>query len=136
MWKAYEIGKGLLLPYKDFVRGQCIEGVKVILPFSPRTKDLGTVRATRTTPPGQQIFGCSEPACVLTFKSEAEAQRHMDVGRHTYELESVSVYDRAKMIWAEKLTGISAGGHQHPAATSTTTVNIAISRTSPMGWAL
>ena len=53
------------------------------------------------------IFSCSEGTCVLTFKSEGEAQAHMDSGKHVKELESVSLYDTIRLRWAERVTGIS-----------------------------
>ncbi|CAH3157280.1 unnamed protein product [Pocillopora meandrina] len=55
----------------------------------------------------QQFFSCSEGTCVLTFKSEGEAQAHMDSGKHVKELESVSLYDTIRLRWAERVTGIS-----------------------------
>ncbi|CAH3162685.1 unnamed protein product [Pocillopora meandrina] len=52
-------------------------------------------------------FSCSEGTCVLTFKSEGEAQAHMDSGKHVKELESVSLYDTIRLRWAERVTAIS-----------------------------
>ncbi|KXJ22171.1 hypothetical protein AC249_AIPGENE4203 [Exaiptasia diaphana] len=137
-WKGYNIGLGLLLPYKDFSRGQRIEGVEEVLPFSPRTRDRGTVHSSSATKQDQHLFGCNEPTCVLTFKSEKEAQHHMDIGKHTYELESVSVYDRARMKWAERVTGISSA-MERPTSSSVShhpTSQATIGRNTPMGWAL
>ena len=44
---------------------------------------------------------------VLTFKSEREAQAHMDSRKHVKELESVSLYDTIRLRWVERVTGIS-----------------------------
>ena len=41
------------------------------------------------------------------FKSEREAQAHMDPGKHVKELESVLLYDTIRLRWAERVTGIS-----------------------------
>ena len=54
-----------------------------------------------------EMFSCSVSACVLTFKSEREAEAHMDSGKHVKELESVSLYDTIRLRWAERVTGIS-----------------------------
>lgn len=63
----------------------------------------------------------------------------MDTGKHTYELESVSVYDRARMKWAERVTGISSGDALERPTTSSVSHDPtpqAAARTPPMGWAL
>lgn len=137
-WKAYEIGEGLLLPYTDFLRGQTIDGLKEVLPFSSRARALGTVHSSTAVRPDQHIFGCNEPNCVLTFKTELEAQHHMDIGKHVYELESVSMYDRARLKWAEKVTGISSDTQEKlTVPTSEAAVHPAVERrTLAMGWAL
>ena len=141
-WKAYDVGTGLLLPYRNFVRGQSIEGLKEIMPFSPRNRELGTVQTSSTARSDHHIFGCNEPACVLTFNTEEEAQHHMDTGRHTYELESLSVYDRTRMKWAERVTGISSGMLERPTTTSVASAEevaadqMSAHRAPKMGWAL
>ena len=66
----------------------------------------------------------------------------MDTGRHTYELESLSVYDRTKMKWAERVTGISSGMLERPTTTSVASAEevaadqMSAHRAPKMGWAL
>ena len=55
-----------------------------------------------------ESFSCSESTCVLTFKSEREAQAHLDSGKHVKELESVSLYDTIRLRWAERVMSISS----------------------------
>lgn len=91
-WKAYNVGPGRLLSYSDLiVEKQGDTGLKVIQPFGPRTKQRGTV--SESIRPNNEILSCSETGCVLTFKTEKEAEAHMDSGKHVRKLESKSLYD-------------------------------------------
>ena len=79
--------------------------MKVVKPFGPRQKERGSIsNASKTTQ--AEIFSCSETTCILTFRSEREAQAHMDTDKHVRELESVSLYDEIRRKWAERVTGI------------------------------
>ena len=42
---------------------------------------------------------------MLTFKTEAQAQSHMDTGKHMRKLERKSVFDEFRKKWAERVTG-------------------------------
>ena len=53
-----------------------------------------------------EVFFCDVPGCVLTFKSENEAQAHMDTGTHQLVLERETVYDTVRRKWAQHVTGI------------------------------
>ena len=137
VWKAYEIGKGRLLTYKDLkAEPQTIPSLIVTEPFGPRQKDRSLMRETGTS--STEIFSCSESTCILTFKSQREAEAHMDSGKHVKELESVSLYDSIRLKWAERVTGISnvlqegtpTVVQEDPAGISKTT------ETRSMGWAL
>ena len=141
MWKAYGIGKGKLLLYKDFYDSERkIDDLKVVLPFSQRQKEPGTIQSA-TGEPTQLIFGCNDSTCILTFKTEREAQAHMDTGNHVRELESVSLFDNIRMKWAERVTGIHSVVSQSLVTTAVvleTGEQVAESarRTPDMGWAL
>ena len=107
VWKAYNIGEGKLLNYKNLqIQPQEIASLFVKQPFGPRQKECGVIGERVASQ--SEIFSCSESTCVLTFKSEREAQAHMDSGKHVKELESVSLYDTIRLRWAERVTGISS----------------------------
>ncbi|CAB4024849.1 Hypothetical predicted protein [Paramuricea clavata] len=74
VWRAYEIGKGKLLTYKDHqFQPQNVASLKVVKPFGPRQKEHGAIsKASKTAQ--AEIFSCSESTCILTFRSEREAQ--------------------------------------------------------------
>ena len=106
VWKAYNIGEGELLKYENLqIQPQDIASLAVKQPFGPRQKECGIIGERVASQ--SKIFSCSESTCVLTFKSEREAQAHMDSGKHVKELESVSLYDTIRLRWAERVTGIS-----------------------------
>ena len=110
-WKAYNVGPGRYLAYDELsFEKQGDTGLKVIQPFSPRTKDRGTV--LESTRPRTEIFSCNETGCVLTFKTETEADAHMDAGKHVRELECESGYDIIRKKWAEKIFGVSVRSHE------------------------
>ena len=51
VWKAYEVGKGKLLTYKDYqIQPQQVASLKVVKPFGPRQKERGFIsNASRGT---------------------------------------------------------------------------------------
>lgn len=105
-WSIYDVGPGHHFAYdkKSFEkRGDT--GLRVIQPFSPRMKEWGTV--LESTRPRTAIFSCSETGCVLTFKTKADADAHMDSWQHIRELESECGYDNIMKKWAEKIFGVS-----------------------------
>ena len=106
VWKAYSIGEGKLRKYKNLqIQPQDIASLVVKQPFEPRQKECGVIGERVASQ--SEFFSCGESACVPTFKSEREAQAHMDSGKHVKELESVSLYDTIRLRWAEQVTGIS-----------------------------
>ena len=98
--EAYNIGEGKLLEYKNLqIRPQDIASLVFKHPFGPRQKECGVIGERVASQ--SEIFSCSESTRVLTFKSEREAQAHMDSGKHVEELESVSFYNTIRLRWAE-----------------------------------
>ena len=47
-----------------------------------------------------EIYSCQETGCVLTFKTQAEADNHMDT-------DCESTYDRVRRKWAGITTGVT-----------------------------
>ena len=83
-----------------------------------------------------QQFLCAVRVRVLTFKSEREAQAHMDSGKHVKELESVSLYDTIRLRWAERVTGISNVAQESSAVFTHEESASSKTKASSMGWAL
>ena len=135
VWKAYNIGEGKLLKYKNLqIQPQDIASLVVKQPFGPRQKECGVIGERVASQ--SEIFSCSESTCVLTFKSEREAQAHMDSGKHVKELESVSLYDTIRLRWAERVTGISNVAQEASAVFAHEESASSKTKASSMGWAL
>ena len=83
-----------------------------------------------------EIFSCSESTCVLTFKSERDAQAQLDSGKHVKELGSVSLYDTIRSRWAERVTGISNVAQEASAVFAHEESASSKTKASSMGWAL
>ena len=99
VWRAYDIGPGFLLKYCDLqVTPQSDTNLKVIEPFGELTKEKVIVGGSSKT--SADIYSCQERGCVLTFRSQQEADAHMDTGKHKNELESESLYDTIRKKWA------------------------------------
>ena len=76
-WRAYDIGPGRLLQYRDLqISAQPDTNLKVIEPFGELTKGKGIVGETSKT--SADIYSCQESGCVLTFKSQQEADAHRE----------------------------------------------------------
>ena len=83
MWKAYSIGPGRLIPYSGLgVTPQGDTGLRVIKPFGQATHRGSVGGSVRHQ---SEIYPCQETGCVLTFKTQAEADNHMDAGKHRLE---------------------------------------------------
>ena len=94
------------MSYSDLqTRSQGNTGLKVIEPFGPQVNERGAVG--ESVRHKADIFSCKETGCILTFRSESEAEKHMDTGKHRRELELVSMYDRIRQMWASKVTGVT-----------------------------
>ena len=83
-----------------------------------------------------EIYSCQETGCVLTFKTRADAENHMDTGKHRLELECESVYDHIRRKWAAmgvtfaaNVPSTSLHGEDSSRATRAPTLR-------PLGWAL
>lgn len=136
VWKAYNIGSGRFIPYSDLtVASQGDTGLSVIQPFGPATQRGSVGESIRHK---SDIYSCQETGCVLTFKTRADAENHMDTGKHRLEVECESMYDRVRRKWAAMVTGVTFA----PNVPSTSLHGEDSSRAArapalrPLGWAL
>ena len=106
VWKAYNVGPGRLIPYVDLqTTSQGDTSLKIIQPFGPSIKERGTLGESVRNQ--DDIFPCRESGCILTFRSQSEADKHMDTGKHRRELESESMFDKIRQQWASRVTGVA-----------------------------
>ena len=98
VWRAYQIGPGSLVSYERNTQ-QEETGMKVLQTFGPSSRcgNVATGPNSNTSRENRnEVFFCDVPGCVLTFKSENEAQAHMDTGTHQLVLERETVYDTVR----------------------------------------
>ena len=50
-----------------------------------------------------KLFACPEEGCVKSFQRFSSLGNHLDVGRHKYALENLTLVDKAMMSYASKL---------------------------------
>ena len=103
--KAYNIGPGRLIPYSDLgAAPQGATGLRVMQPFGHATQRGRVGEWVRQK---SEIYSCQEIGCVLTFKTQPEADEHMDTGKHRLEVDCESMYDRVRRKWAGIVTGVT-----------------------------
>ena len=135
VWKAYDIGPGLI-PYRGLGgTPQGDTGLRVIKPFGLATHRGSVGERVRHQ---SEIYSCQETGCVLTFKTQAEADNHMDTGKHRLEVDCESMYDRVRRKWAGIVTGVTFAPDV-PSTSSQGEDNGSAVRgydPRPLGWAL
>jgi len=105
VWKVFDIGPGRLIPYSGLgVTPQGDTGLRVIKPFGQATHRGSVGESVRDQ---SEIYSCKETGCVLTFKTQEEADNHMDTGKHRLEVDCESMYDRVRRKWAGITTGVT-----------------------------
>ena len=108
VWRAYQLGPGSLVSYEGNTQ-QEETGMKVLQTFGPSSRcgNVATGPNSNTSRKNRnEVLFCDVPGCVLTFKSENEAQAHMDTGTHQLVLERETVYDTVRRKRAQHVTGI------------------------------
>ena len=134
-WRGYNIGPGKLLSYRELeVEPQGDTGLQVLHEFGPRLDDLGSISDAPVT--RAEIFSCSENTCVLTFKTMAEAEAHMDTGKHVQASECESVYDTVRKRWAERVTEMNLVSGEALRIAVDEGPSTSSECNSPEGWAL
>ena len=104
MWKAYNIRLGRFIPFDDLaVVAQGKIGLKVIQSFGLTPQRERVEESVRHK---SEIYSCQQTGCVLTFKTQSEADHHMDTGKHRLEVDYESTYYRIRRKWAEAVTGV------------------------------
>jgi hypothetical protein len=81
------------------------------------------------------MFACSEQSCTKTFVRYSALVKHCDLGAHTRALERITIYDRAKLSYAQHVQEGQVRERPSIAVSSSTTINRE-SHVLPMGWAL
>jgi hypothetical protein len=157
MWKAYKIGKGKLIKkteIKQMAVTQEATGIVRHEAFSNPKDDAGLLKhpvnqrqSTSDKNPNDNQnttskgFHCPDVCCVKVFVSSTALERHLDVGKHFYRLQTECTYDTIKQKWASRCTSVGLPHTEtnsacHGQSQQETSDKRLPSSTSEMGWAL
>lgn len=136
VWKAYDIGQGKFIPFKQFCKkSQVATGMEVERDFFDLfySRDM-KAKASKDVKDRHALFECPDKNCNKVFSTLTELETHIDVGKHVLDQER-NVYDQLRREWATKFSSISSNCSNTSAVTSQTESG---SDTSDccMGWAL
>lgn len=129
-------GYGNIIPYSDLgVPSQGDTRLRVIKPLGQFTQRGSLGENIRHK---FEIYSCQEPGRILIFKTQAEAENHMDTGKHHLQVDCESMYDRVRRKWAGTVTEVTCA----PNVPSTSLQSVDSRRPArasalrPLGWAL
>ncbi|CAC5370197.1 unnamed protein product [Mytilus coruscus] len=121
VWKAYNVGSGRFYRndeldrlYPNVCKQEQFEVVEIDSFSSPKNVE-GNIKlqkdkvenAENITAGSPKHFFCSEPGCIIAFKSFSSLEQHIFIGKHDYRLERESTYDSVKRIWADQCNNIN-----------------------------
>ena len=105
VWKAFGIGEGRLLPFKDIlINPQLSTNIQQEEEFSKKESRPVKPDERRNTEDG--LFECSVVGCGKVFRRFGDLELHLDVGKHENTVQSESLYDQLRRDWAEKFLTI------------------------------
>ena len=105
VWKAFGIGEGRLLPFKDIlINPQLSTNIQQEEEFSKNESRPVKPDERRNTEDG--LFECSVVGCGKVFRRFEDIELHLDVGKHENTVQSESLYDQLRRDWAEKFLNI------------------------------
>ena len=105
VWKAFGIGEGRLLPFKNIlINPQLSTNIQQKEQFSKKESRPVRPDERRNTEDG--LFECSIVGCGKVFRRFEDLELHLDVGKHENTVQSESLYDQLRRDWAEKFLTI------------------------------
>lgn len=55
------------------------------------------------------LFDCPKEGCSRTFQSSASLEQHLTLGNCEYKMETLTLEDKAKVMYSEKVKSMSFG---------------------------
>ena len=141
VWKAYSIGKGKLVPYKEIFethQGPTVMAVVDNQTFFPVDSARNYKEKPTDETEDDKLHECSEPGCSKTFESMEVLEAHMIAGDHDEAVESESVYDKIRKQWAGRFSTVTVDD-EDPVNSEKSQLGLKTSKQQPqlsMGWAL
>jgi len=131
VWRSYAVGPGKFLPWSQFhfPENFSVPTLTILEDARDPKATFTAITARRKSSQTQQgeeqlasgvgdasdeqseddmechckLFACPEEGCVKSFQRLSSLEHHLDVGRHKYALESLTLLDKAMMSYASKL---------------------------------
>ena len=104
-WKAYGIGEGRFVSYKDTVlQPQQATGLKTLQEFFPFL--TRTLKSEKESEKEAQVFECTVPGCGMVFSLYENLNIHLQTGKHDNIVEKETLYDKIRRGWAERFSTI------------------------------
>lgn len=154
VWRAYEVGKGKLVPYSKFIsekHSKALPTLEKIKDADPKpvfcdlttrkTTSKKTNSDTRHNEPDSgteddTLFACTQEGCVRSYQTHSSLQKHLDFGKHKYALERETLLDKAMLKYAENLEAGQANVKDKDMSEETPSPLATEIPNSQMGWAL
>ena len=148
VWRAYGIGPGKLVkPKKSSMPN--VDDLPVLVMAKEHQSQFSSIkrRTVTTSRPTKDhtdstssddespaVFSCPEEGCTKIFLRYSSMVRHVDCGKHKYELEHETLFDKAAKEYADQLNG--QGSTCAPVVSGNQTRSDSQCSRLAMGWAL
>ena len=142
VWKAYGIGRGKKLSVEAiYITHQESTKLQVSVDF-PAVQQTRETKLKKNESDDENsyaesagLFDCAEPGCNHVFETFESLEFHMDLGQHSRFLNSESVYDALKRVWAKQFATLSSKNLQSQGPKQHQTLECRES-SSKIGWVL
>lgn len=110
VWRSYGVGRGKEVSFEELVSlSQENTGLVVSEEFFDcrdtrvyKCKDT-TTASSASSDSEIDMFECSEPGCIKSFRTFSELESHLDIGDHCVkeERQSETLYDKLRRDWVD-----------------------------------
>ena len=122
VWQEYNIGEGKFIKWSEFYlprkistpQIKIIEDAEHLGSASQAEKADRSISDDEETDQETKLYQCPDDGCVKSFQRFSPLQRHLDVGKHKYELERETLLDKAMLSYTTKLVQGNAGQENLP----------------------
>ena len=148
VWRSYRVGRGKEVPFDELVSlSEGNTGLVVGEEFF-HSRDTRVYKCQDTSTESSvlsdseiDMFECSEPGCVKSFKTFSEIESHLDIGDHCVkeERQSETLYDKLRRDCVDMFTtsvNITKDATYTPGYQQSLSVSPPSDQPVSMGWAL
>lgn len=148
VWRSYGVGRGKEVSFEELVSlSQENTGLVVSEEFFDcrdtrvyKCKDT-TTASSASSDSEIDMFECSEPGCIKSFRTFSELESHLDIGDHCVkeERQSETLYDKLRRDWVDMFTtsvNITKDATCAPGSQQSVSSSPSSDQAVRMGWAL